>query len=92
MTVGLSILSSAETGVTVGWQEMAEIDAGQGRASLHAGLAAACPDMEKNALAALAAILSAGFDHAALAIASGEPPDRYVDALMLILDRLATQG
>ena len=62
----------------LGPEEMDRIDAGAGRASLRAGLAALAPDLPPGELAALSVILSAGFDRAALDIASGADPAPYL--------------
>ena len=66
----------------LGVTEMDEIDAGNGRATLYLGLQALLPESPAEHLDALAKVLSAAFDRAALAIAEGEDGEAYVTALM----------
>jgi len=62
-----------------------------GATQLQEGLRAALPAPAQKAapLEALTALVSAAFDRAALAIASGEPPARYKAAIRLLLESLA---
>ena len=71
----------------LGWRKMAEIDAGGGRAALRDGLGAVL-DLEDQDLDALAAILSAGFDAAALAISDGAESKPYEAAFNLLMASL----
>jgi AcrR family transcriptional regulator len=69
----------------LGPEALRRIDLQSGGAALRAGLEAATdvppgPDLE-----ALADVLSAGFDRAALAIAGGEPARPYIAALMRLM-------
>lgn len=69
----------------LGPEALRRIDLQTGGAALRAGLAAASdvppgPDLE-----ALADVISAGFDRAALAIAGGEPARPYLAALMRLM-------
>lgn len=69
----------------LGISEMNRIDAGGGRAALRAGLAAIHPDRPAAELDALADVISAAFDRAALAISLGAAPAPYQAAMARIL-------
>ncbi len=66
----------------LGISEMDDIDAGNGRASLLAGLKALAPERDGAGLEAMSKVLSAAFDRAALAIAEGEDANVYTDSLV----------
>ena len=72
----------------LGQAEMASIDAITGGNALKEGLSALLSD-ETAPLAALAEIISAAFDRAALAIANGADETPYFDAISLVLEGLA---
>ncbi|UWQ78449.1 TetR/AcrR family transcriptional regulator [Leisingera sp. S132] len=72
----------------LGAAAMDEIDAGGGRNALRAGLAAAGTGLEEGELDALATVMSAAFDRAALAIAEGAATAPY-EAAMAALMRAA---
>ena len=66
----------------LGAAEMDRIDAGGGRQSLLVGLKAAHPDHDEETLAAMAVVLSAAFDRAALEVAqSGADPTVFEGVL-----------
>jgi len=73
----------------LGFAEMASIDADTGGATLRAGLADLLGDRGQT-LDAMSDVLSAAFDRAAIAVADGAPPARYIDALLQIVASLAT--
>lgn len=81
---GRARLLLVEGPAVLGPAEMARIDAGSGGAALRAGLSEALPDAEPAETAALADMLSAGFDRAALAVAAGADPAPYLAALARI--------
>ncbi|MCU0909845.1 MAG: TetR/AcrR family transcriptional regulator [Rhodobacteraceae bacterium] len=68
---------------------MDRIDARSGRATLEAGLASTLPDLSLPLIAALATVLSAAFDRAALAIAEGADEAVHIDALMRLVGGLS---
>ncbi len=70
----------------LGHAEMAAIDAGGGRRSLHEGLAAALPQADPSELEALSDVLSAAYDRAALAIAQGQPQKPYVQVMTRLIE------
>lgn len=72
----------------LGAAAMDEIDAGGGRSALRAGLAAAGTGLDEGELDALAAVMSAAFDRAALAISEGAETAPY-EAAMAALMRAA---
>lgn len=74
-------------------EQCAELSRLSGEKELEEGLRAAmASDAEKNTpYAELAALVSAAFDRAALAIANGASPKRYIAAMNLLLSRLARQ-
>ncbi|HHI69570.1 MAG TPA: TetR/AcrR family transcriptional regulator [Rhodobacteraceae bacterium] len=72
----------------LGQAEMASIDAITGGKALREGLSALLTD-KSVPLAALAEIISAAFDRAALAIANGADETPYFDAISLVLEGLA---
>lgn len=73
----------------LGPEVMGRIDAESGAGSLRAGLAAALGDrIETLPLDALAAVLSAGFDRAALDIAGGAASAPYEAAVTALIDGL----
>jgi len=72
----------------LGFTEMSRIDAETGRATLRTGLADLLAGADAP-LDAMSDVLSAGFERAAIAIASGAPATPYLDGLQLILERLA---
>ncbi|KIC30783.1 TetR/AcrR family transcriptional regulator [Leisingera sp. ANG-M6] len=72
----------------LGAAAMDEIDAGGGRSALRAGLASAGTGLKEGELDALAAVMSAAFDRAALAIAEGAGSAPY-EAAMAALMRAA---
>ncbi|OAP41480.1 TetR family transcriptional regulator [Sinorhizobium glycinis] len=67
----------------LGVAEMAAIDAAYGGQTLQEGLAAAMPPghLDGNGLAAMAVLLSAAFDRAALEIDTGAAREAYVNAI-----------
>lgn len=69
----------------LGPEALRRIDLQSGGAALRAGLAAAADVPPGPNLDALADVLSAGFDRAALAIAGGEPSEPYIGALMRLM-------
>jgi AcrR family transcriptional regulator len=69
----------------LGRERMDDIDAGHGRRSLRAGLAATRPDLSPETLDAMSAVLSAAFDRAALDIAEGANDAPYLEALMALM-------
>lgn len=68
---------------------MRDIDRSSGGATLRAGLAEALTLPPGPELDALADVISAGFDRAALAVAAGEPAAAYVAALLRIIGAVA---
>ncbi|MEM9344351.1 MAG: helix-turn-helix domain-containing protein [Pseudomonadota bacterium] len=74
----------------LGAAEMNDIDAGNGRASLHAGLAALCPDKAPEEVEALAKVLSAAYDRAALEISEGADEAPFIRAFEALFEGLAT--
>ncbi|AXX97077.1 TetR/AcrR family transcriptional regulator [Profundibacter amoris] len=72
----------------LGQKEMVSIDATTGGNALKEGLSALLSD-NAAPLAALAEIISAAFDRAALAIANGANETPYFDAISLVLEGLA---
>jgi len=72
----------------LGFGEMAAIDAQHDGATLRAGLAEALAGTD-TPLDAMADVLSAGFERAAIAIAGGAPPAPYLDALLILVETLA---
>ncbi len=74
----------------LGSVEMAEIDRANGGNTLQQGLEQVMTsgDLNANSRDALAEILSAGFDKAALAIAEGKPAEDYKHAIQLVLKGL----
>ena len=73
----------------LGAAAMDELDAGGGRGALRAGLAAAGTGLDEAGLDALAVVMSAAFDRAALAISEGAEAAPY-EAAMAALMRAAT--
>ena len=71
----------------LGWAEMDALDAGNGRASLKAGLRAAAPNIPEPDLEARAQVLSAAYDRAAMAISDGADPEPYVKVLLNLVER-----
>ncbi len=71
----------------LGPDEMDRIDAGGGRASLRAGLAASEPGRPDAEINALSVVLSAAFDRAAYAVAKGADPAPFVTVLTGLLRR-----
>lgn len=74
----------------LGAAEMNAIDAGNGRASLQAGLAVLCPDKSEDDIRALAIILSAAYDKAALEISEGAAEAPFIQAFETLFDALAS--
>lgn len=74
----------------LGWEELTRLDVAHGRRTLREGLLHALPanDDDESTLDALADVLSAAFDRAALAIAEGAPPEPYRHALRALLRAL----
>lgn len=72
----------------LGHSEMAAIDAGGGRQSLHQGLSAALPQSDPADLDALSDVLSAAYDRAALAITEGHPSEPYVRVMAQLVDAM----
>lgn len=70
----------------LGHDEMAQIDAGGGRASLHTGLQAMRPQLDPQILDALSDVLSAAYDRAALAIAQGADAAPYQAAMAQLVN------
>jgi len=70
----------------LGHSEMAAIDAGGGRQSLHQGLTAAMPQADPAEVDALSDVLSAAYDRAALAITEGQPPEPYISAMTRLVE------
>ncbi|HEB90065.1 MAG TPA: TetR/AcrR family transcriptional regulator [Deltaproteobacteria bacterium] len=82
---GRARLLLLEGPAVLGVAEMDEIDRRTGRSELREGLVLALGDRQDDrTIDALAAVLSAAFDKAALAIASGEPAEEYKDALRML--------
>lgn len=77
----------------LGHAEMDRIDREAGAEELRQGLAFAMEqgDLPEAPLDALADILSAAFDRAALAVASGRPPQDYKASIRLLLKSLLNQ-
>jgi AcrR family transcriptional regulator len=75
----------------LGPRALLELSERAGAKELRQGLEAAVPARLRETLPLdeLTAIVSAAFDRAALAIASGQPAPRYVAALRFLLERLA---
>ncbi|MCV2888253.1 TetR/AcrR family transcriptional regulator [Ruegeria aquimaris] len=74
----------------LGPEEMSRIDAGGGRASLRAGLDLVVGGVDEDEMRALAEVLSAAFDRAALSIAQGSkaaPFERAMERLVAGLGR-----
>ncbi|MEL6544355.1 MAG: helix-turn-helix domain-containing protein [Myxococcota bacterium] len=88
-TPGRTRLLLLEGPAVLGVQEMDAIDAGNGRASLLAGLRGVLPNAAPQTLDALSKVLSAAFDRAALAISDGEDSSVYTQALMALVRGLA---
>jgi len=86
---GRARLLLIEGPAVLGLAEMERIDAAGGRATLLAGLSAARPEVKKAELVALAQLLSAGFDRAALAISEGAPEAPYLAAMMRLIGAVA---
>ena len=76
---GPSVLGSAAVAV---------LDEANAARTLRDGLEAALPDLGELSLAALAALLSAAFDRAALAIDQGADPQIYSSAMEVLVERL----
>jgi len=74
----------------LGAAEMNAIDAGNGRASLQAGLAALCPDKPEDEVRALSIILSAAYDKAALEISEGAAEAPFIHAFETLFNALAS--
>lgn len=74
-----------EAPVVLGSAEMREIDLLNGGRTLTVGLQDVLPAAESDQLAALADMLSAAFDRAALAIEQGAEATRYDDAVVTML-------
>ena len=74
----------------LGAAEMHAIDAGNGRASLQAGLAVLCPDKPEDDIRALAIILSAAYDKAALEISEGAAEAPFIQAFETLFNGLAS--
>ncbi|MEO0484845.1 MAG: helix-turn-helix domain-containing protein [Pseudomonadota bacterium] len=70
----------------LGLAEVAAVDAGNGRGSIAAGLREAAPGLAAAQVEALALILSAAFERAALEVAQGAPQDTYIDAFRTLWD------
>ena len=69
----------------LGADVMDEIDAGGGRGALRAGLAATLTGAAPEELDALSVVISAAFDRAALAIATGAEAEPYETAMAALL-------
>lgn len=76
---GPSVLGSAAVAV---------LDEANAARTLRDGLEAALPDLGELSLTALAALLSAAFDRAALAIDQGADPQIYSSAMEVLVERL----
>ena len=74
----------------LGHAEVDRIEAGSGRATLVDGLRAAMPNTPDAEIDALAMVLSAAFDRAAMAVADGADPEAYIAALNKLLRILQT--
>ena len=74
----------------LGTHEMSTIFALRDGEQLQLGLEAAINDQEKVPLTALADVLSAAFDRAALAISEGGREEDYREAISIILSRLVS--
>ncbi|MEX3016464.1 helix-turn-helix domain-containing protein [Gymnodinialimonas hymeniacidonis] len=74
----------------LGHARMDEIDAGGGRHSLAEGLEAALPKVSAAERTALAVVLSAAFDRAALAIADGADEEDYIAAMLRVMRVVAS--
>lgn len=75
----------------LGHNAIRNIDQATGGAELQLGLAAAMPDaLPENDLSALADMLSAAFDRAAIAIASGAAPSSYRASLSRLVKAIAS--
>lgn len=72
----------------LGPRRMAEIDAENGGGALADGLSGLLVRLDVPGRAALAEMLSAGFDRAALAVAGGKDREPYLAAMIWLLDRL----
>ena len=70
----------------LGPSEVAAVDAGNGRASIAAGLQEAAPGLDAEHVDALALVLSAAFERAALEVAQGASQDVYIDAFRTLWD------
>ncbi|MEM1360550.1 MAG: helix-turn-helix domain-containing protein [Pseudomonadota bacterium] len=88
---GRARLLLVEGPFVLGAAEIDAMDGGGGRASLRAGLAAAVNGFSETEIDALAMILSAGFDRAALAIAEGAAPEPYHVALQSLIEGIRAQ-
>jgi AcrR family transcriptional regulator len=73
-------------------EQCAELSRLSGEQALEAGLREALGNHPSLPYAELAALVSAAFDRAALAIAQGAPPKKYIAAMNLLLTRLAQAG
>jgi AcrR family transcriptional regulator len=73
-------------------EQCAELSRLSGEKALEAGLREAVRGEQGIPYAELAALVSAAFDRAALAIARGAPPKKYIAAMNLLLTRLASGG
>ena len=82
---GRARLLLLEGPAVLGRVRMDEVDAGGGRRSLVEGLRVAMPDATKAEQEALAVVLSAAFDRAALAIADGAKPAPYTKAMARLM-------
>lgn len=91
---GRARLLLLEGPAVLGPDGMADIDRQTGGATLREGLASALPPELRAtvSLDALADLISAAFDRAALAISLGEPADGYRAAITALLSRLAAPG
>lgn len=85
---GRARLLLVEGPAVLGAAEIDAMDGGGGRAALRAGLAATSDGFREAELDALASVLSAGFDRAALAIAEGAAPEPYHVALQRLINGL----
>ena len=85
---GRARLLLIETPAVLPLPEVADLHRLSGAEELRAGLAAVLAETDDTVLGALADVLSAGFDRAALAIASGAPVDPYRTAMDRILEGL----
>ncbi|WDZ76655.1 TetR/AcrR family transcriptional regulator [Ensifer adhaerens] len=76
----------------LGRQEMVAIDAANAQRTLEEGIgeamAPAVPDPER--LSAMASLLSAAFDRAALDIADGGPAEIYAETISTLIDRMVS--